>query len=518
LGFFLLSLQFSKHKMKKIILYLAFLILLADLSNAQSIYFNKRISIPGGLETCRGIVRINNDYLIAGTFQSDYGTMVLYLSHLDSLANLKWTRNFITPGYFYYFGLSGALFQTMDKNYAICGGRVPAGPSGYSILIKVDSSGNKKWEKEYQLTDCSNCFYSGNITNDSGYILTGRAMIGGIRDEYLLLKTDSWGNQQWYQTYTDNDPRRNYAGLSVIQTPDNGYCMGGGGGYWYNPGVEFRGICEIIKTDSLGNQLWKKTYGNPNFYNGGGILCLSKDSCIVATYSLSTLFINIYEDYKQPYIVKLGLDGSEKWSRKITNVKSSNGATYIQPLNDDGFILSGSHRVQDTFYRNIGWLYKIKSNSDSIWYREYTFLTGSNDNQELRQVTQMPDKGFAAVGTMYSETGEQDAWLFKTDSLGCLVSGCDVGISEFNPNAGAQMLIYPNPFREAFAINYNIPKESKKGVFMLYDIYGKLIYQVGLNTSINQLQVVANKLVSGVYMASLVIDGIIVKSEKIIKE
>ena len=286
---------------------------------------------------------------------------------------------------------------------------------------------------------------------------------------------------------------------------------------WHIPATEFWGFSNIIKTDSLGNLEWEKTYGTPIYSNGGGMLCLSKDSCIVATYSITTQFINLYEEYKQPYITKLGLDGSEKWSRKIANVQPCGGITWIQTLEDGNFILSGGHRVKDSLFRNIGWLYKIKSNSDSIWYREYAYLLGPGDANELRQVTPTPDNGFACTGTLWPETGEQDVWLFKTDSAGCLIPRCDIGITEFNPNAGAQMLIYPNPFKEAFAINYNIPKESKKGVFMLYDIYGKLIYQVGLNTSINQLQVVANKLESGIYVANLLIDGVLEKSLKLVK-
>jgi hypothetical protein len=55
------------------------------------------------------------------------------------------------------------------------------------------------------------------------------------------------------------------------------------------------------------------------------------------------------------------------------------------------------------------------------------------------------------------------------------------------------------------------------GLYILYDIYGKWIYQVGLNTSVNQLQVVTNNMENGVYIASLVINGITIKTLKIIK-
>ena len=502
--------------MKKTVI--LFLFSLTTLLNAQSVYFNKRISIPGGQELSRGIFPYKSGYLIAGGFQDEYMICHMFMSQIDSTGNLKWTQDYTTEGYDYYPGLSGSFIQTNDKHYAICGIRT-LGPKGYGFLIKVDSVGNKKWEKEYQMSDDNNGFYSGNITIDSGYILTGFANAGTTRYQYLLLKADLNGNQQWYKTFTDGHPSRQYSGASVIQTPDKGFCLGGCGGYM-GSNNSYKGISEVIKTDSLGNQEWKKSYGDPNYSNGGGKLCLSKDSCILFTYSITTRFVIAVEDYKQPYLTKLGLDGSVKWNRKIANVQSMNATTYIQTLEDGNFILSGGYAVKDTFFKNIGWLYKIKSNSDSLWYREYAFLQGPEDVNQLMQVKQTTDLGLVGVGTVYPKigTGEQDVWLFKTDSMGCLIPNCDVGIAEFNPNAGAQMLIYPNPFKEVFAINYSIPKESKKGVFELRDVLGSLVYATPLNTNINQLQVVASTLKAGMYVASLVVDGVVVGSQKIIKE
>ena len=59
--------------------------------NAQSIYFNKRIDITGDGEVCRGIIPFNNGYLVAGGHGPGN---IVYLSHLDSVGNLKWTKHF----------------------------------------------------------------------------------------------------------------------------------------------------------------------------------------------------------------------------------------------------------------------------------------------------------------------------------------------------------------------------------------------------------------------------------------
>ena len=90
-------------------------------------------------------------------------------------------------------------------------------------------------------------------------------------------------------------------------------------------------------------------------------------------------------------------------------------------------------------------------------------------------------------------------------------------ISKNIPSSYSLNQIYPNPFNNAFAINYNIPKGSKMGVFELRDVMGYLIYSTPLTINVNQLQVVASSLKPGVYFASLIVDGGLVKTEKVVK-
>jgi hypothetical protein len=499
--------------MRKLYIICILCFLLFESVFSQNIYFNRRIDITGYWEVCRGIVPFNKGYLVAGGHGPGYK---IYLSYLDSVGNLKWSQHYTETNYNYFFGLSGSLFQTKDKYIAICGGRV-LWPIGHSILIKVDSTGNKKWEREYELTDCSNTINCGNNTKDSGFILTGDANIVGLRYSYLLLKTDSLGNQQWYKTYTDNHAYRSYAGNSVIQTPDSGYCIGGDGGYWNPPATYYHSIVEIIKTDKQGNQQWKKTYGDPSNYNGGGMLCLSDDSCIIATYNLSNSSDPLSNF--QLYIAKYGLDGSIKWDKKIGQVGPGKWTSWIQKIDNDGYILCGSLYVKDTLTKYIGYLFKLNNNGDSVWYREYAKIQGLNEANELNQVSTTSDKGFIAAGSLFPQPGNggQDIWVFKTDSFGCLVPGCYVGITEFNPIAGAQMVVFPNPFSSAFAINYFIPAGNKEAVFQLFDIYGKLVYQTSLTKELKQLQVLVGTLKTGVYIAHLEVDGKKICSQRIIK-
>jgi hypothetical protein len=53
---------------------------------------------------------------------------------------------------------------------------------------------------------------------------------------------------------------------------------------------------------------------------------------------------------------------------------------------------------------------------------------------------------------------------------------------------------------------------------VLRDLMGRLVYSTGLINNVRQLQVVATSLKAGIFVATFIVDGAIVCSQKIIKE
>jgi hypothetical protein len=77
----------------------------------------------------------------------------------------------------------------------------------------------------------------------------------------------------------------------------------------------------------------------------------------------------------------------------------------------------------------------------------------------------------------------------------------------------------PNPFAESTVITYSIPATVQKAQIHFYDGQGKLINSVDVIERGNgQLNVFANDLSSGVYTYSLVADGQVVATKRMIKE
>ncbi len=88
----------------------------------------------------------------------------------------------------------------------------------------------------------------------------------------------------------------------------------------------------------------------------------------------------------------------------------------------------------------------------------------------------------------------------------------DINIVVLNQNS-------PNPFAEQTVITYNIPATANHSQILFYDSNGKLIKTVEIkNTGKGQLNVYANDLTSGTFSYTLLIDGKIFDTKKMMKQ
>lgn len=77
----------------------------------------------------------------------------------------------------------------------------------------------------------------------------------------------------------------------------------------------------------------------------------------------------------------------------------------------------------------------------------------------------------------------------------------------------------PNPFAEQTVINFSIPESVKSAQILFYDGRGNLIKTVDVRErGLGSITVFGADLSSGTYLYSLVADGIVVASKKMIKE
>ncbi|RKX69691.1 hypothetical protein DRP53_07370 [candidate division WOR-3 bacterium] len=224
-----------------------------------------------------------------------------------------------------------ALKATKDGNYIAIGGTKSYGWLNWEVwLVKVDTSGNLLWSRTYWGAK-DEIGYDIDLVGD-GYIIVGftNSLGAGDRD-VLLIRTDSIGDSLWMRVYGGPDDD---IGMAVRATPDGGFIIAGA---TYSFGAGGYDVY-LIKTDSLGDTLWMRTYGGPD-WDGGFGLCLSADSCYVVVGETRSYGFGLSD----LYLLKVDRDGNLIWEKTYGFADEDRGyEVHLTP--DHGFIIVGATR------------------------------------------------------------------------------------------------------------------------------------------------------------------------------
>lgn len=364
---------------------------------------------------------------------SDY-----WIVKIDSSGNMLWNKGFggIGMDMLPSIGLTNdGGFMLMGRSDSPVSGDKTAANHG-SIdywIIRTDSLGNKLWDKAYGASGFD-AIFSSAVTRDGGCILGGRSSSpangdksedsfnGGV--DYWAIKIDSLGNKQWDRTFggTATDDL-----LYTRQTYDNGYILAGTSisdmsgnkssakrGYW------------LVKTDSAGNKLWDKAYGD-EYFDG------------------------------KLYGFSLTSDGGYLMSGSTTN-----GV--------------GGDKTESNLGEYQGWIVKI----DSLGNREWDKTIFSNGYNFTRACIEA-ENGCFIVGAGFSkgEGGyiDQSNWD-TTESSGdiWLAKFCmePLGVKEFTNSVN--VTVYPNPFANELSISVQ-KLGLGNAIFTILGTSGELVYQ-----------------------------------------
>jgi hypothetical protein len=310
-----------------------------------------------------------------------------------------WTQTFggtnIDVGY--------CVQQTSDSGFIVTGYTRSFGTmSGRNVwLIKTNQFGNLIWQKTFGGSGDE----EGNAvqqTNDGGFIIAGytKSMGAGLNDIYLV-KTDSFGNQQWAKTFGGSQDEEAY---SIQQTLDGGFIIAGATSSF---GSGSRDVW-LIKTDFSGNEVWKKTLGGMSSDGARFVQQTSDGGYIITgwTYSQGPGAVG------NVLLIKTDSSGNQVWFKAFGGSDVDRGYCVQQITN--GFILTGYTASSGAGLDDM-LLIKTDNSGNSIW--EKTFGGSGRDYGNSIQITQ--DEGYIIAGYSLSYgAGSEDVWIVKTDSAG----------------------------------------------------------------------------------------------------
>ena len=293
------------------------------------------------------------------------------------------------------FGYS--VIQTSDGGYAIAGD-TRARSSDLNTdcyLIKTDDQGNMEWSQTYggEFTDRA---YSVVATSDGGFAIAGFTYSSGSGSpDYLLIKTDAYGNMEWNQTYGGTQWGIAY---SLVVTSDGGYAIAG-----FTEFEEEGFTCWLVKTDAYGNMEWNQTYGEGL---GGHLFLLTRTP--EGGYALAaTKYLEI-DDRGGFWLVKTDTYGNIEWEQTYAIGISEKIVSGMTMTSDGGFALSG--------IAHDGLLLKIDANGKLEWNQTYSKGDGWEFADWLVSTT---DDGYILAGEMVHVGFDEGClWLVKTDDLG----------------------------------------------------------------------------------------------------
>lgn len=213
------------------------------------------------------------------------------------------------------------------------GGYITTGSLNRQLwLVKVDANGIPILNKTYYIDSCGSCGRFIQQTKDGGYIIAGDFFDCGIK----LIKAKIGGAETWNRTFRKN--RLWNRVYSVQQTRDGGYVAVGSANI-RSPGLTEPNLGDLwlVKTDSEGNEILNRTFGEHNYYSAG-----FKESSIKEVVDGYVLMNTIKSPSSYDiWVAKTDFNGNLIWEEIFGSQNIDEIGRSLQETNDGGYIITG---------------------------------------------------------------------------------------------------------------------------------------------------------------------------------
>lgn len=398
-----------------------------------------------------GYIVFGNVFQASGNVTTHYGASDYWIAKLDATGTLEWEKTYGGSSFesTAAAGLrldTSKIRQTPDGGYILGAnsssddGDISANIGGTDVwLVKINSSGNIEWQKNYG-TEAEDAFFDIKVTNDGGFIMTN-----GTSDDDTsvygskITKLDAQGNIEWANSYGGGAYTFSHL-MNIIQTADGGYISTG----WTNaeasqitptheifPGFDDpNGRLWVLKINASGIFEWAKAYGGTSIEEGYSIVETVDGDFVVAgmTYSGDGDAVGHPDpdNASSQWVLKLDNAGAILWQKTYGLVGN---AVDVKIMPDGNYVIGGSYisYVKSTNEEVINgrgstdeFLMKLnQATGDIIW----TKTMGGSSNDNLWGFALTPDGGFITIGSSRSTDGDIaaniggfDYWVVKLGS------------------------------------------------------------------------------------------------------
>ena len=314
---------------------------------------------------------IDDGFLVVGSSRSFVQEKtVAWVLRLDSEGNQLWNRTF--P---YGIGSEFRYIINLPDGFLLVGNEFSsdADPNGY--VVKIDREGNMLWNITLGGGTVDRLFSAAKAQD--GFLLAGLTENSGKNNDFnvWLVKINTNGNITWNKTYGWS---MDDAGRSVALANDNSFLIAGYTNSTGHGNYDFL----VLNVDNNGTLLWNQTYGGPES-DKAYTIAPTIDGFVIAGDTRSE-----GAGESDALIIKIDSQGKLLW-KKTVGGSGFDVPTCISALNSgEGYLVGGTTFSYGNGQRDF-WLFKIDDSGNllqsctvgrSKYEESYATLEVSNDN------------------------------------------------------------------------------------------------------------------------------------------
>ena len=449
-------------------------------------------------------------------------------------------------GYLYTTG--GLAIDTVNYHQIAC-------------LAKFDTLGQVIWiDTPTTRGSYTNSASYGMAVDASGVIYTAGGYAGGIRfgadslpdrGGAFMVRYSSGGTALWARSVTTDTGTNANAGAAAADQSGHVYF---GGGFLGSDSIIIEGTTirisqanvlggYIVKYDTAGHMLWAEALESPGSQTSNSGLTIhdmktdqTGNLYVAGTYYGNQIRIGHTTASTSGgagalFIAKLDPTGQAVWIEAAGSFNNSGAPKASIAVSNSGQIFAsfgaGAPVVWDgvTLNTNQGnitdWSIILSLDLDGHLQCAEMLAAGGDDGAGL--ATDM-NGGVYLVGDYMDST-----FALGTDTLQPKPFGDEnIFVAKFNCpslingihtlSQNSSLDLYPNPMTGAASVTYTLPYSSTNAQIIVSDILGRERQTYPLSTSDTEIQIHAQGLSSGVYFCTLVADGQILTTRKMIVE
>ncbi len=393
------------------------------------------------------------------------------------------------------------------------------GSTSEAVTLKISSSGALLWASSYaQPNGWPASAEAISIDGSGNVFITGYSLTGPFEYDFLTIKYNSSGVQQWLRTKNGSAGLVDWAHCIATDAAGNVYVTGHSDGQIYKrlgfSTVIIRTFYDYltIKYDTNGNELWQRTYnvsngndvphsmkvtpdgtvyitgeGNGDMltlkYNSAGTLQWAHNyygsagrdvgNAIVVDGTGAVFVAGMVTSNQTDYVtIKYNSSGTVQWARYYNS--PGNGYDVASAMSGDGYgnvYVTG--RAADNFYT-----IKYNTSGTQLWAVSYN--AGYVDEgvsvsvYESSGPTYVPPVIYVAGNSQASGTGHDIALVKYTQPI---VLGKQAVESGGTPLNGESLSVFPNPFNKSTKVSYSISEACNASLDVI-DLSGKRVANI----------------------------------------